>query len=147
MKKTQCSLFILLIPFVVLILGLAACSSSSETRAISELPEKSSEEIEENLDMISAEDFIEAIQLNSLFLLDIRYANDFLESHLERSVNIPFSEVAERYDELPFDQEIAIICYGGSTSIQIAEELRDAGFHPVVVTGGYKAIEEVSSEN
>lgn len=96
-----------------------------------------------NNNMVSAEDFKEQFELapNSVVVLDIRRADDFAEGHLEGSINIPFGEVGNRIDEVPTNEEIAIVCYSGQTASQTAAVLRMAGFNTKIITGGFRAVE------
>jgi hypothetical protein len=43
-------------------------------------------------------------------LVDVRTPTAFANSHLDGAINIPLSEVAERYAELPRDKEIIAYC-------------------------------------
>jgi len=79
-----------------------------------------------------------------LLLLDVRTAMDFNgdQGHIDRALNLPLEELAERLDELPVRREgsIAIICRTDRRSARAARTLTAAGFTDVhVVRGGMTA--------
>ena len=79
-----------------------------------------------------------------LLLLDVRTATDFTgdQGHIDRALNLPLEELAERLDELPVGREgsIAIICRTDRRSARAARILAGAGFTDVhVVRGGMTA--------
>ena len=99
--------------------------------------------IANNNNMESAEDFKEQFELapNTVVVLDIRRADDFNEGHLEGSLNIPFAELGHRLDEIPTDQEVAVVCYSGQTASQTVGVLKMVGYNAKVITGGFRAVE------
>lgn len=77
---------------------------------------------------------------DSMFLLDIRAADDFNKSYVDGFVNIPFGQLGQRLSELPKDQEIAVSCYSGNTGGQAVSILKTLGYKVKNVTGGMNKI-------
>jgi glyoxylase-like metal-dependent hydrolase (beta-lactamase superfamily II) len=84
-------------------------------------------------------------EAEDLFILDVRNEDDFEEWQIPGSTNLPiydelleedFSTLADRLDELPEDQKIAVICVAGVTSARAAEFLREEGFDAKSIDGG-----------
>lgn len=102
----------------------------------------------ENNHMMPADKFKEQFELSrdSVFVLDIRRAEDYNEGHLEGSLNIPMGEIGQRITEIPTDKEIAVVCYSGQTASQTAGVLRMAGFNTKIITGGFNKIKEEGFE-
>ncbi|MFQ3319356.1 MAG: glyoxylase-like metal-dependent hydrolase (beta-lactamase superfamily II) [Natronomonas sp.] len=80
-----------------------------------------------------------------LFILDVRNEDDYEEWQIPGSTNLPiydellkhdFSTLADRLDELPEDQEIAVICVAGVTSARAAEFLQKEGFDAKSIENG-----------
>lgn len=102
----------------------------------------------ETSNMMKADKFKEQFELSrdSVVVLDIRKPEDFAKGHLEGAINIPMAEIGERMTEIPFDQEIAVICYSGQTAAQTTGVLRMAGYNAKIITGGFGAIEKAEFE-
>ena len=80
-----------------------------------------------------------------LFILDVRNEDDYEEWQISESHNLPiydelldndYSTLEDHLDELPKDEEIAVVCVGGVTSARAAEFLRDHGFNARSIDGG-----------
>lgn len=150
MIKDKFSVFFMLTIIISIVLGLTACNSNSSdferklqlSSAGQKLQLTSAGQMEPILKQINVAEFKERLETepSSLFVLDIRYRDDFNETHLEGSINIPFSEVIERKNELPKNQEIAVVCYKGKSAKQTAKDLRELGYNPIVIEGGFEAI-------
>mmetsp|Transcript_6633 Transcript_6633/g.5796 ORF Transcript_6633/g.5796 Transcript_6633/m.5796 type:complete len:229 (+) Transcript_6633:3-689(+) len=71
------------------------------------------------------------------FLLDCREEDEFSFCKVEGAVLIPLSEMQERYDEVPKDRPVFVMCHHGMRSMQVTRYLRTRGY-PVVsnVEGG-----------
>lgn len=65
-----------------------------------------------------------------LFILDVRGPEELISgpAPLENTVNIPLPEIGQRYNELPRDKEIMVVCRTGRRSAIAADFLIDAGF-------------------
>lgn len=64
-------------------------------------------------------------------LVDVREVNEFLEVRAERAVLLPLSQFMVRYQELPTDRPLLMICKSGGRSLQAAAFLLSAGFSDV----------------
>ncbi|WP_430503557.1 MBL fold metallo-hydrolase [Haloparvum sp. PAK95] len=90
-----------------------------------------------------------------LFVLDIRNEDEYEEWQIPGSANIPvydelleydYSGLEAHLDELPQDEEIAVVCIGGVTSARAAEALREHGFDAKSIHGGMNAWGRVHRE-
>lgn len=61
-------------------------------------------------------------------LLDVREEDEFAEGHIAGAINIPLSELADRYEEIPAEQTIVLVCSKGGRSHMGAEFLVDSGY-------------------
>lgn len=141
--------YFLLSLIILIMVPLAGCSSNealSEEKLVE--IEIENEKTVINIEELSVAEFKKQIVLknDTLFILDIRYPEDYNKNYVEGSVNIPFSEVPDRLNELPKDKKILIICYLGKTAVGVGEDLEKQGYKPIVLSGGFKAIEEVEFE-
>nr|WP_049924075.1 MBL fold metallo-hydrolase [Halopiger djelfimassiliensis] len=73
----------------------------------------------------------------SLFVLDVRPADEYEEWHIDGSYNLPvyddllegdYTGLEASLEELPADKEIAVVCVAGVTSAEAAAFLRDRGY-------------------
>ena len=80
-----------------------------------------------------------------LFVLDVRNEDDYAEWRIPGSHNLPvydqllendYSTLEDHLDELPRDEEIAVVCVGGVTSARAADFLRERGFDARSIDGG-----------
>jgi sulfur-carrier protein adenylyltransferase/sulfurtransferase len=73
----------------------------------------------------------------SLYLLDVREANELEIIALEGIHHIPLGEVPDRFAEVPKDQDIVVICRSGGRSGKATEFLLGQGYTSVrnMVTG------------
>lgn len=89
---------------------------------------------------------ITAIQLKSLldaasvYLLDVRTAEELEEAALPGALHIPLHELPARHGELPHDKPIAALCHHGVRSETAARFLDKVGFAQTLsVAGGIDA--------
>lgn len=78
------------------------------------------------------------INKEDALVLDIRDAGDFSNGHLASAVNIPYSKLASRLDELTPHKErpIILVCKSGQTVGVAGKMLREKGFNAMRLTGG-----------
>lgn len=90
-----------------------------------------------------------------LFVLDVRTRDEYEEWRIPGSTNVPvyeelleydYSGLEDHLDELPRDEEIAVVCIGGVTSARAAEALREHGFDAKSIHGGMNAWGRVRGE-
>lgn len=63
-----------------------------------------------------------------VFLLDVREPHEFAYAHIEGSVLIPLQQLTQRFDEVPVDQDVVVICHHGMRSQQACMFLQHNGF-------------------
>ncbi len=61
-------------------------------------------------------------------LIDVRETDEFADGHLPNTVNIPLSELEERYGEIGSDSPIVLVCARGGRSAQAAEYMAAQGY-------------------
>ena len=61
-------------------------------------------------------------------LIDVREPDEYAEVHAEGALNIPLSELAERWQEVDRDRPAVMICRSGARSMRAAEFLAGQGF-------------------
>ncbi|WP_440991582.1 MBL fold metallo-hydrolase [Haloarchaeobius baliensis] len=79
------------------------------------------------------------------FVLDVRNEDDYEEWQIPESTNLPvydqlleydYSGLEDHLDELPEDEEIAVVCVAGVTSARAADFLRNHGYDAKSVPDG-----------
>jgi len=67
-------------------------------------------------------------------LVDVCEKNEVAELSYDvpNIINIPLSEFEERFNEIPTDKEVVMVCKGGSRSLRAAGFLVNHGFENVV---------------
>ncbi|MDY6827329.1 MAG: rhodanese-like domain-containing protein [Bacillota bacterium] len=68
---------------------------------------------------------------NSIFILDIRSAEDFEAGHIPGAVHSAWAEVGNIMDRIPQNKPVVVACYSGQTAGQTVGVLRMAGFDNV----------------
>jgi rhodanese-related sulfurtransferase len=71
-------------------------------------------------------------------VLDVRTDDEWTSGHLPGSRHIPLDQLNARWEELPKDQRIYVICAVGGRSARAAAALVGAGLDAVNVAGGTK---------
>ncbi|WP_423747150.1 MBL fold metallo-hydrolase (plasmid) [Haladaptatus sp. SPP-AMP-3] len=80
-----------------------------------------------------------------LYVLDVRREEDYEEWQISDSTNLPiydellefdYSSLEDNLDEIPKDEEIAVVCVGGITSARAAEFLREHGYDAESIEDG-----------
>ncbi len=66
-----------------------------------------------------------------LFVLDVRESYEIAICAIEGSVKIPLGQIAERYLEVPQDQDVVVHCKSGFRSAQAVEFLQSRGYNRV----------------
>lgn len=65
------------------------------------------------------------------FIIDARDEKDYAEGRLKGAVNITLDTLDKKMSEIPKDRPIAVYCYSGNRSFELAERLTKAGFKAV----------------
>ncbi len=64
----------------------------------------------------------------SLFVLDVRTAEEFAQGHVPGAVNIPQDQVASRLAEIPKDKDVVLYCRTGRRTALAVETLEANGY-------------------
>ncbi|MEY4131695.1 MAG: hypothetical protein RLZZ31_1819 [Actinomycetota bacterium] len=72
------------------------------------------------------------------FLLDVREQDEWDAGHSPTATHIPMSELPDRYEELPTDKRIVVICRSGNRSAKVTAWLEAKHFNAINLTGGMK---------
>jgi rhodanese-related sulfurtransferase len=72
-------------------------------------------------------------------LLDVRTEDEWDAGHVQGSTWIPLSELPGRYEELPQDAAVLVICRSGGRSARAAQALGQWGYDATNVAGGAEA--------
>ncbi|MFC7198073.1 MBL fold metallo-hydrolase [Halospeciosus flavus] len=90
-----------------------------------------------------------------VFVLDVRNEEDYEEWQIPGSTNVPiydellqydYSGLEDNLDDLPEEEEIAVVCVGGVTSARAADFLREHGFDAKSIPDGMNAWGRVHRE-
>lgn len=85
---------------------------------------------------------IQATELQSIdgaYVLDVREDYEFAQIRLPNAVNIPISQFMNRFNEVPADETLYVICAVGGRSAQVAQYLEQRGYDAINVAGGTNA--------
>lgn len=94
---------------------------------------------ETSIKRVSSRDFLKLVRekKNDITVLDLREPDEVLIHPIEGAVNIPFSQIATRLDEVSSDKPVYVICRTGDFSEEITEILTDREYDAYNVDGGY----------
>jgi NADPH-dependent 2,4-dienoyl-CoA reductase/sulfur reductase-like enzyme/rhodanese-related sulfurtransferase len=70
-------------------------------------------------------------------LLDVREPEEFARGHIPDAVNLPLSQMRERYGELPKDRGVWTCCGVGQRSYYVTRFLTQHGYRTRNLSGGY----------
>ena len=65
---------------------------------------------------------------SSLFVLDVRTAEEFAAGHVPGAVNVPYDQVASHLAEIPKDKDVVLYCKSGRRAGLAAEVLQASGY-------------------
>lgn len=75
---------------------------------------------------------------NKETIIDIREIREYENGHIKGAINIPLSELRERYTEIPKDRPVYLHCRTGQRSYNAAMALKNLGYDNVVnITGSF----------
>jgi len=73
----------------------------------------------------------------SIYILDVRKAEDFAKGHIAGAENLPFGKGMEvGFAALPMDKTVVVYCYTGQTAGQAVAGMRLLGIDAVSLNGG-----------
>jgi NADPH-dependent 2,4-dienoyl-CoA reductase/sulfur reductase-like enzyme/rhodanese-related sulfurtransferase len=75
------------------------------------------------------------------FIVDVREKHEFEKGHLLNAVNIPLSEIRNRFDEIPKDVPVYLHCRSSQRSYNALMALQNSGYDNIVnISGSYLGI-------
>ncbi|WP_319471139.1 FAD-dependent oxidoreductase [uncultured Trichococcus sp.] len=75
------------------------------------------------------------------YIIDVREKGEFAKGHLVNAVNIPLSELRDRFDEVPKDKTVYLHCRSSQRSYNAVMALQNAGFDNVMnISGSFLGI-------
>ena len=81
---------------------------------------------------------------DDIYLIDVREEWEHSLASIARSEHIPLNELADRIQEIMFEEEIAVYCHHGERAFLGAQILIESGFKKVYhLTGGIDAWSQV----
>jgi rhodanese-related sulfurtransferase len=72
-------------------------------------------------------------------LLDVREPEELVAARVADAVHIPMADLPERYDDLPEDRTIVVLCHSGHRSAQATAFLIQQGLEARNLAGGIVA--------
>ncbi len=76
----------------------------------------------------------------AVFLLDVREPHEFAYAQIAGSVLIPLQQLPARFDEVPLDKDVVVICHHGMRSQQACHFLQHSGYQKLFnLKGGIDA--------
>lgn len=73
-------------------------------------------------------------------LVDVRTAGELAIVALPDTLHIPLDELGERYQEIPADRPVLVICHHGVRSLHAAAFLQSRGYVAFNIAGGIDAV-------
>ncbi len=80
------------------------------------------------------------VRQDGAVVLDVRTAQEFSAGHIEDALNVPYTRLAVRLDEIPRDGSVFVHCGSGARAALAAAFLAREGRHPVHVDGSFGEI-------
>ena len=90
-------------------------------------------------DEVAASRALELVDAGSAWLLDVREGYEWEAGHAPGAHHIPMSQLEQRQDELPDDEQILVICHTGARSRMVTDALNRANYAAANVAGGMDA--------
>ena len=81
-------------------------------------------------------DELEHARQHGAVVVDVRERHEYEKVRVPGVRLIPMSELQERWEEIPTDGRVYVICQGGGRSLNAATALRQVGVDAVSVAGG-----------
>ena len=72
-------------------------------------------------------------------ILDVREDFEFEAGHIEGAKHLPMSQFTERYEEIPYDEDVYVVCRSGGRALRAVAWMNLNGFDGIVVEGGMGA--------
>lgn len=78
-------------------------------------------------------------ELSNINIIDIRSTDKYNISHIEGSINMPYSYLINNYDLLEKDKLYYIYCDSGIKSMFLCQFLDNKGYNVINILGGYNS--------
>jgi len=75
--------------------------------------------------------------LDKVLLLDVRKVDEYDKGHMDSAINIPLDELRHRFNEIPKDKPVYVICKTGHRSYMACRILAQNGYDCTNVAGGF----------
>lgn len=72
-------------------------------------------------------------------LLDVRRDDELMIAHVEGATHIPLDQLPQRWEELPKDRPVAVLCHHGVRAQKAAVFLEAQGVKAEAIAGGIDA--------
>ncbi|GAA0743787.1 MBL fold metallo-hydrolase [Gaetbulibacter jejuensis] len=97
----------------------------------------------DTIESISANEFKNRMEANTIPVFDVRKEGEFLKSHLPTAHFTPLDYLNQHLAEFPNEETFYVHCAGGYRSVIAASILKSRGIHNLVdVAGGFGAIKK-----
>ncbi len=73
-----------------------------------------------------------------IWIIDVRPTRAYEKGHIPTAKSFPSSEIMDRLDELPKDQNLILYCETGGRAQAVIKKLEDEGYTKMMNWGGYK---------
>ena len=91
---------------------------------------------------VTAQELSQLMEANAeVLVLDVRSRDEHAAGHIAGAVNIPHSEINDRWGELAAyrDKYVVVCCWAGGRADRAKQALRDAGFTSLLDLQGHMA--------
>jgi len=85
---------------------------------------------------IAASDALAEAGSPGAILLDVRERHEWDRGHSPLATLLPMSELEARFDELPVDRRVLVVCHSGQRSLRVSTALARIGYDAVSIDGG-----------
>lgn len=94
----------------------------------------------DSIKTVDAAQFAEFIKSDSVFLVDVRTAEEYAAGHIPNAKNVDVlkSNFKDRVETLSKNKEIAVYCRSGKRSLMAANTLAKMGYKVINLRGGWK---------
>lgn len=94
----------------------------------------------DSIKTVDAAQFAEFIKSDSVFLVDVRTAEEYAAGHIPNAKNVDVlkSDFKDRVETLSKSKEIAVYCRSGKRSLMAANTLAKMGYKVINLRGGWK---------
>ena len=79
---------------------------------------------------------LEQLTPGSVTIVDVRPADTYQRGTFEGAINVPMKEFVDRYEEIPKDKPVWVLCHTGERSLDYVELLCSHGYDAGNITGG-----------